>query len=499
MRTSWDNFSELAKRGGIIPVYQKVLSDLLTPVGAFLRIQQNTDFSFLLESVEKGRNARYSYLGRKPSRVFRSFGSVTQVFQNDEWSDCSQPILEIIEEINNSSRKPELDGLPDFCGGMVGFLGYETVPLWEPKVPTHKGDTLPDAVMMEFDELLVFDHVAQQVIVIANVNLGERDYTESQLQELYNKAHERIDTIGYELHRELEHQLPARQDRSSLKSNFKKEEFEEIVTQAKEKIVEGEIFQIVLSQCFFRDTGVEATTLYRALRTINPSPYMFLLDCGDFQIIGASPELLVKVNDSRMEVRPIAGTRKRGANEEQDRALEEDLLADKKECAEHLMLVDLGRNDVGRVCEYGSVKVSDYMVVERYSHVMHIVSDVEGTLRKDYSSMDALKSAFPAGTTSGAPKIRAMQLINQFEKDRRNVYSGAIGFFDYYSNMNTCIAIRTLVKEGKRVSFQAGAGIVYDSVPHLEYEETWNKARAIMKAIDFAEDGLVARNPGESE
>jgi anthranilate synthase component 1 len=336
--------------------------------------------------------------------------------------------------------------------------------------------------------MIAFDHLKGVAFVISNVNVVNKD----NLLDLFNEAHSRIDVIGETLHSDIDYQTPRRVEKSEVSSNFDQNTFESAVLKVKDHIREGDIFQLVLSQRFKRQSNVEPVTLYRALRTINPSPYMFHLKLKDFDIIGASPELLVKVQDGIVEVRPIAGTRHRGKTEAEDIALAEDLINDKKECAEHLMLLDLGRNDVGRVSEFGSVTVPEKMVIENYSHVMHIVSDVKGKLAADRDSFDALMSGFPAGTVTGAPKIRAMEIIHDLEPDRRDIYSGAIGFFDFTGAVNTCIAIRTMIMKDQTVFFQSGAGIVHDSNPTSEYNETVNKAKAIMAAIDFAENGLIA-------
>ncbi|MED5219211.1 MAG: chorismate-binding protein, partial [Candidatus Neomarinimicrobiota bacterium] len=347
---------------------------------------------------------------------------------------------------------------------------------------------VPDAVFMLFEDIIAFDHLKGTALVISNVNVNH----DSDMEPQFDQAHRRIDTIGELLHTDIDYQTPVKVAQSRVLSNLDQNTFEAAVLKAKEYIRDGEIFQLVLSQCFQRQTTVKPETLYRALRTINPSPYMFHLKLIDFDIIGASPELLVKVDDGTVEIRPIAGTRHRGNTEAEDIAMAESLINDEKECAEHLMLLDLGRNDVGRISEFGSVTVPENMVIENYSHVMHIVSDVMGKLANDKDSFDALMSGFPAGTVTGAPKIRAMEIIHELEPDRRDVYSGAVGYFDFAGNVNTCIAIRTMIMKDQTVYFQSGAGIVHDSDPTKEYEETVNKAKAVMAAIDFAENGLTA-------
>ena len=393
-----------------------------------------------------------------------------------------------IRKTQKKYNVPKLSDIPHFTGGLVGFMGYESIT-WVEDIPIYKQDELqcPDALFMLFHELIAFDHLQNQIILFSNVQIENG----MDLEQAYTDANLCIDKMGEDLHTDIDYQTPARLEQSKLHSNFTQAKFEDAVQKAKENIKAGDVFQLVLSQCFRRQTSVDPLTMYRALRSINPSPYMFHLKLNDFDIIGASPELLVKVEDDEIEIRPIAGTRQRGENAEADKLLADDLLKDEKERAEHLMLVDLGRNDVGRAAEFDSVNVKEFMVVEYYSHVMHIVSDVRGKLREGKDVFDALYSGFPAGTLTGAPKIRAMEIIHDLEPSRRGVYSGAIGYFDFTGDMNTCIAIRTMVMKDGTVYFQSGAGIVYDSDPKKEFEETVNKAKAINSAIDLAENGLV--------
>jgi anthranilate synthase component 1 len=413
----------------------------------------------------------------------------TTITENGRTIDVDTPFLDLLRETQSQYNMTKLPGIPSFTGGLVGYLGYETIA-WVEDIPIHDESDLvvPDSVFMLFEDMIAFDHLKGSALVISNVNV---DF-DHDLKKQFDAAHLRVDVIGESLHSDLDYQTPVRVEQSKVSSNFTQDTFESAVLKAKEHIVDGDIFQIVLSQRFERKTSVEPTTLYRALRTINPSPYMFHLKINDFDIIGASPELLVKVEDGIVEIRPIAGTRHRGETEAEDQVLADDLINDEKECAEHLMLLDLGRNDVGRVSEYGSVTIPENMVIENYSHVMHIASDVKGKLAKDKDPFDALMSGFPAGTVSGAPKIRAMEIIHELEQDRRNIYSGAVGFFDFTGNVNTCIAIRTMLLKDGSAHFQSGAGIVHDSDPTKEFEETVNKAKAIMAAIDFAENGLVS-------
>ena len=488
---SLKQFEDLASQGHqTIPVYKRILADLLTPVAAWMHLSENNDYAFLLESVEKGSQyARYSYLGINPTMILSNKDGKTFSTQNGKTIKIDGSFLDVLRNIQSKYNSINISGIPSFTGGLVGYLGYETIS-WIEDIPIHNKSALniPDSIFMLFEDIIAFDHLKGSALVISNVNVS----SSSKIIEQYNAANTRIDTIGESLHSDLNYQTPLQVKRSNVSSNFNKSSFIKAVSKAKSYIKEGEVFQLVLSQRFERKTNVEATNLYRALRTINPSPYMFHLKMKDFDIIGASPELLVKVEDNIVEIRPIAGTRPRGDNESEDEKFAKDLINDKKEQAEHLMLLDLARNDVGRVSKYGSVTVPENMIIENYSHVMHIVSDVKGELANDKDPFDALMSGFPAGTVTGAPKIRAMEIIYELEKERRDVYSGTIGFFDFSGNINTCISIRTMVIKDGTVSFQSGAGIVYDSDPNNEYEETISKAKAIMKAIDFAENGMTS-------
>jgi len=487
---TFNKFKDLARGCTTVPVYKRILADLLTPVAAWLHLSQKAKYAFLLESVEKGNQySRYSYVGINPQKILMHNNGKTTITENGKTIDIDTPFLTLLRETQSQYNMTKLPGIPSFTGGLVGYLGYETIA-WVEDIPIHDESDLdvPDSVFMLFEDMIAFDHLKGSALVISNVNVdSERD-----LKEQFDAAHLRVDLIGESLHSDLDYQTPVRVEQSKASSNFTQDTFESAVLKAKEHIVDGDVFQLVLSQRFERQTSVEPTTLYRALRTINPSPYMFHLKINNFDIIGASPELLVKVEDGTVEIRPIAGTRHRGVTEAEDQVLADDLMNDEKECAEHLMLLDLGRNDVGRVSEYGSVTIPENMKIENYSHVMHIVSDVKGKLAKDKDPFDALMSGFPAGTVTGAPKIRAMEIIHELEQERRDIYSGAVGFFDFTGNVNTCIAIRTMIMKDGTVHFQSGAGIVHDSDPTKEFEETVNKAKAIMAAIDFAENGLVS-------
>jgi anthranilate synthase component 1 len=488
---TFDEFKHLVSHGSkTVPVYKRILADLLTPVAAWVHLSKKAEYAFLLESVEKGNQyARYSYVGINPQKILSHKDGQTCITENGKSIEIDKPFLDLLRETQSQYNMVKLPEIPSFTGGLVGYLGYETIA-WIEDIPTHTDSAMdvPEAVFMLFEDMIAFDHLKGSALVISNVKVDSN----LDLKVQFDAAHSRIDIIGESLHSDVDYQTPVRVEKSEVSSNFNQDTFESAVLKAKEHIVDGDVFQLVLSQRFERQTSVEPTTLYRALRTINPSPYMFHLKIKDFDIIGASPELLVKVEDGIVEIRPIAGTRQRGLTDEEDRALADDLINDEKECAEHLMLLDLGRNDVGRVAEFGSVTIPENMVIENYSHVMHIVSDVKGILAKDKDPFDALMSGFPAGTVTGAPKIRAMEIIHDLEPDRRDIYSGAVGFFDFTGNVNTCIAIRTMIMKNGTVHFQSGAGIVHDSDPTKEFEETVNKAKAIMAAIDFAENGLVA-------
>tara|TARA_Y100000815_G_scaffold67834_1_gene57043 strand:- start:289 stop:1755 length:1467 start_codon:yes stop_codon:yes gene_type:complete len=484
-----NTFKRLAENYKTIPVYKRILADLLTPISAYMKLMKNSDYAFILESVEKGEQyGRYSFIGRDPLMILKSEHEKTQIWQDGNWQEESTSFLSVLRKTQKKYNAPKLSNIPHFTGGLVGFMGYESIT-WVEDIPIYKQDELqcPDALFMLFHELIAFDHLQNQIILFSNVQIENG----MDLEQAYTDANLCIDEMGEDLHTDIDYQTPARLEQSKLHSNFTQAKFEDAVQKAKENIKAGDVFQLVLSQCFRRQTSVDPLTMYRALRSINPSPYMFHLKLNDFDIIGASPELLVKVEDDEIEIRPIAGTRQRGENAEADKLLADDLLKDEKERAEHLMLVDLGRNDVGRAAEFDSVNVKEFMVVEYYSHVMHIVSDVRGKLREGKDVFDALYSGFPAGTLTGAPKIRAMEIIHDLEPSRRGVYSGAIGYFDFTGDMNTCIAIRTMVMKDGTVYFQSGAGIVYDSDPKKEFEETVNKAKAINSAIDLAENGLV--------
>ncbi|MBI2829817.1 MAG: anthranilate synthase component I [Chloroflexi bacterium] len=466
-----EEVKKLKGKGNLVPVYREIVADLETPVSAFLKINRNGN-SFLLESVEGGEQlARYSFIGTEPYKVLTTLGK-----------DKIDPLPAIADELNKYKIVP-VSGLPKFCGGAVGYLSYETVTRFEElPSPDHDPLGLPESLFMFVDTLLIFDHVTHKIKVLSHVQL------DGNIEKAYQQAITKIEALVDRLNQPLRLGQPKHPvTESKLSSNFSKEEFEQAVLKIKRYITAGEAIQVVPSQRLSRLTKAAPFDIYRALRTINPSPYMFFFDFNDFYIIGASPEILVRVEDGTVTTRPLAGTRPRGKTPAEDARLEQELRADEKERAEHIMLVDLGRNDIGRVSEPGTVVVSDLMEVERYSHVMHLVTNVQGKLRNDVTAFDALRACFPAGTVSGAPKIRAMQIIAEVEPEKRGPYAGAAGYFSFSGDMDMAIAIRTMVLTKGIAYTQAGGGIVYDSVPEREYEETMNKARALLNAISQAE------------
>jgi anthranilate synthase component I len=465
----------LAAQGNIIPIYREVRADLETPVSAYLKVARGA-YSFLLESVEGGeRQGRYSFIGTEPYRVY-------QGVHHD-----GDP-LTVVEEELARFRSVRVPGLPRFHGGAVGYLGYEAVTHFEPRVPITGPDVLglPESWLLFTDTLLVFDHLKHTIKVVSHVRL------DGDIDAAYRAAERRIDELIERLASPLG-ALPyvpfSGASAQDVTSNWEQEDFLNAVRRAKQYIVDGDVIQVVLSQRFSRETGAHPFEVYRSLRAINPSPYLFFLQYGDASIVGSSPELLVNIEEGLVEVHPIAGTRRRGENALDDERLAEELSNDPKERAEHIMLLDLGRNDVGRVAAPGSVRVTQQMDLEFYSHVMHLVSHVTGDLQEGMTAYDALRSAYPAGTVSGAPKIRAMEIIAELEPDQRGPYAGGVGFFDLSGNIETCITIRTLIMQGGVAHVQAGAGIVFDSDPETEYEECRQKARALLAAIDDAERG----------
>ncbi|MGB9147769.1 MAG: anthranilate synthase component I [Acidobacteriaceae bacterium] len=491
-------FLRLARSHTLVPLYRTLTADLETPVSAFLRLAAAEPECFLLESVEGGeRLGRYTYIGIRPSRRIVSHGREIDVTENGKTRRITGDVFALLRDALSGHTPARVPGLPPFTAGAVGFLSYDVVRQIE-RLPVSTEDDLglPDACLMFFDEVLAFDHVKKEILLIVTENLRRH-----KPQAAYTDALRRLDRLERRLAQPLP-KLSQRKPSGKLRfsSRTRKPAFLKAVERAKDYIAAGDIFQVVLSQRLDVEPGVDPFSVYRALRIVNPSPYMYFLRFGrrkpgakpgsnkqeTTHIVGSSPELLVRVEGRRVEYRPIAGTRPRGASEASDLAAEQEMLHDEKERAEHVMLVDLGRNDVGRVSEYGTVNVTNLMFVERYSHVMHLVSSIEGRLKKELSAVDALRSCFPAGTLSGAPKIRAMEIIEELEPTRRGIYGGSVLYADYSGNLTSCIAIRTLLVEGRKGFIQAGAGIVADSVPEKEYEESLNKARAVIRAIERA-------------
>jgi anthranilate synthase component 1 len=485
--TTFEEFTELATRGTFIPVCKEMVADLLTPVSAFLKIAEHSDHAFLLESVEGGEQVgRYSFLGKDPFLVLRSRQGRTIIDREGVRTEADAPFIETLRGLMAEFSAPFVSSLPRFTGGAVGYLGYDAAAWFEPVTLQGEDDGEDQAGFMVFDTVLAFDHVRHRILIIANARVTEGD----DLRSLYQFACAKIAFVERELERELS--KPPRQEAAPLAftSNVTREHFEDIVRTAKEYIAAGDIYQVVLSQRFETEIAAEPFTVYRALRHVNPSPYMYFLKMGERSIVGSSPEMLVRVEGRTVQTHPIAGTRPRGRSDADDQRLAEELAGNVKERAEHVMLVDLGRNDVGRVSTYGSVRVPTYMTVERYSHVMHLVSIVEGELAANRDRLDALVACFPAGTVSGAPKVRAMEIIAELERERRGVYAGAVGYLDFAGNLDFCITIRTVLVENGRAYVQAGAGIVADSNPRAEFEETRDKARAVMTALELAQAGL---------
>ena len=488
------DFLKLSRNHSLVPVYRTVTADLETPVSAFLRIAAEEPEAFLLESVEGGEHVgRYTFIGIQPYKKMVSRGESITVQEGRKSRSFTGDIFEELKRALNGHTPARLPGLPPFTAGAVGFFAYDVVRLIE-KLPSTAKDELgvPDACLMFFDQVLAFDHVKKEIHLMVTVDL-QREASEGA----YERAVRRLNRLEKRLASALPVQRKKRPDgKLKLAARTPKARFLKSVEKTKEYIAAGDVFQCVLSQRFDCEPGVDAFDVYRALRIVNPSPYMYFLRFGledsskkklaEAHIVGSSPELLVRVHGREVEYRPIAGTRPRSADEVEDRAIEADLRSDTKEVAEHIMLVDLGRNDVGRVSEFGSVKVKDLMFVERYSHVMHLVSSLEGKLRDGLEPIDAFRACFPAGTLSGAPKIRAMEIIEELEPARRGVYGGSILYADFNGNLDSCIAIRTLYMNGKQGYIQAGAGIVADSVPEKEFEECGNKARAVVRAIERA-------------
>ena len=487
---SREDFKDLAKKYNLIPVYKEILADMDTPVSAYKKMAPGP-YSYLLESVEGSEKwARFSIIGLDPMTIIKSKGRQIEIISHGETKiDTTDDPLSNLKAILSNYQVALVEGLPRFFGGAVGYLSYDMVRFIEHLPDISPDDlNLPDSVFVICKSILIFDNLQHTIKILTNVYVTNED-----TNKLYHQAIQQIETLIAKLRKMP---IPLRQrsvERKPLQisSNMDRERFEEMVRIAKAYIRAGDVIQVVLSQRFQNQLNdMEAFDIYRALRRINPSPYMFYLNWNQFFILGSSPEILVRVEDGKIELRPIAGTRPRGKTKEDDEILEKELLRDPKERAEHIMLVDLGRNDVGRVARYGSVEVNELMVIERYSHVMHIVSNVQGILDEGCDCFDVLKASFPAGTVSGAPKIRAMEIIEELESTKRGPYAGAVGYFSFTSNMDFCITIRSIIIKDNTIYFQVGAGIVADSKPSMEYQETVNKAKAMAGAIQMAAEGL---------
>lgn len=488
------DFHRLAEKGNLIPVYAEVVADMETPVSAYYKLTRGNDgngYSFMLESVEGEENiGRYSILGTNPQSIFVQHGKKGELITDGKATQIDGcDVFERVKKVLEKYEPVAVPGLPPFVGGAVGYAGYEVISEVEPTVVSPEANPIgtPEALFMITDSLLIFDKVLHTLKIISQAFVTDK--SEKALNDAYDKAVQRIKEHENKIRQPISFMPVDTENKSpdiKVSSNKSPEEYMSMVEKAKNYIVEGDIFQVVLSQRFCVETPCSPLAIYRSLRTVNPSPYMFLLNCKDFAIIGASPEVQAKCENRKITVRPIAGTRKRGKTEEEDFANEQDLINDPKERAEHIMLVDLGRNDVGRVAKTGTVRVDELMVVERYSHVMHIVSNVTGELDNKFDSDAVIRSSFPAGTLSGAPKVRAMQIISELEKEKRGPYGGSVAYYSFNGNINSCITIRTAVLKDGKAYFQSGAGIVADSDPKAEYEETCNKAKAMLRALELA-------------
>jgi anthranilate synthase component 1 len=491
LQPDYKEFSRLAREATLVPVVKTVTADLLTPVSAFLAVAEKEPHSFLLESVERGEHiGRYSFLGARPYMRVWSQGSDIHLEKGNRRERQTGDIFATLKKLLRAHRPAQIPGLPPFTAGAVGYFAYDVVRRLE-NIGDHAKDdvSVPDCVLMFFDRLLVFDHLRHQIHIIATA-----DVSAEKPRQAYDRALKDLAAIEKKLAAGLRsatwQKSKSKPGNMKVHASTSREQHMRRVQQAKEYIAAGDIFQVVLSQRVDFQPEVAPFNLYRALRTVNPSPYLYFLRMGDTHVLGSSPEMLVRVTGRKLEYRPIAGTHPRGKDEPEDHMLEEQMKSDEKERAEHVMLVDLGRNDLGRVSEYGSVKVHDLMYVERYSHVMHLVSALEGKLKPELDAIDALAACFPAGTLSGAPKVRAMQIIEELEPTRRGVYGGAVLYADFAGNLDSCITIRTMFMKGKRAYLQAGGGIVADSDPAKEYQETLNKAQAVLRAVEIARRGL---------
>jgi len=493
-RPDYKEFSRLARQATLVPVVKSVMADLLTPVSAFLAVAEDELQAFLLESVERGeRIGRYTFLGARPYMRVETRGPDTVVHRGKRVEHRQGNVVPVLKELLREHRPATFAGLPPFTAGAVGYFAYDAVRQLENIGKQAKDDLLlPDCVLMFFDRLLVFDHLLHQIHIIASA-----DVSRETPRRAYDRAVADIERLEKKLASGLRPEIWRRTTarhggKLKIHAGTSHGRFLSSVERCREYIAAGDIFQVVLSQRLDFTPQAAPFDIYRALRTVNPSPYMYFLRMGDTHVLGSSPEMLVRVSGRKLEYRPIAGTHPRGRDEVEDENLEKAMLADEKERAEHVMLVDLGRNDLGRVSEYGSVKVRDLMYVERYSHVMHIVSALEGKLRSDLDALDAFAACFPAGTLSGAPKVRAMQIIEELEPVRRGIYGGSVLYADFAGNLDSCIAIRTLLMKGKSAYLQAGAGIVADSDPEREFQECMNKARAVLRAVETARNGAVS-------
>jgi anthranilate synthase component 1 len=502
---SFDEFAELARGSSLVPVYRQLVGDTLTPVSAFCKIQEG-DWAFLFESVVGGeRVGRYSFLGSGPFLRFQAYERRVQVQElvqaEGSAARLGPPVelehpdpLKLLEEKVLAYRAPHLPGLPRFCGGAVGYAAYDAVRYVE-RLPHAPPDDrrLPDLCFAFYDRMVIFDHINKTIAAVAHAHVPGDD--KEALRRSYQATCQRVDRLVERLQQgvadlQLTDIAPVGDVQRPYRSNFEPQAFEAAVEKCKEYIKAGDIFQVVLSQRLQTETKARPFDIYRTLRVVNPSPFLFYLKAGPVCLVGSSPEIMARVEGDRLTIRPLAGTRPRGKTEEEDKRLEAELVADPKERAEHIMLVDLGRNDVGRVTRYGTVELSDALTVERYSHVMHLCSTVTGRLQPGKNAFDALRACLPAGTLSGAPKVRAMEIIDELEPHRRGPYGGAVGYVDFSGNMDTCIALRTMVLKGQTAYLQAGAGIVADSVPEREREETLNKARGLLRALEMAETQL---------
>ena len=484
----FDDFTKFAEPGKIVPVFRRRNADFITPVMAYLKLKDGRRPSFLLESVLKGEQlGRYSFIGINPFQNLTFRESNATVSGTNGRFRTNKRFFEVLKTELTKYRRVEIAALPCFTGGAVGFIGYDMVREIE-KLTSPPPDSvgIDDAVLGFYDDLVAFDHLRNEVILIANIRIDPT----TDLQAAFNAAEMRLNEMEERLNRPMPSPATFRCESDAFRSNFSEAAFGKAVCRAKDHIFAGDIFQAVISQRFRVPFAGEVFQVYRSLRNINPSPYLFFLDFIDYQLIGSSPEPLIRAEEGRMEIVPIAGTRPRGSSKEEDQANAESLLNDPKELAEHVMLVDLARNDIGKFSRHGSVRVTDFQTIERYSHVMHIISRVHGELAPGHTPVDAFQAAFPAGTVSGAPKIRAMEIIDELEPEKRGFYAGAVGYFDYGGNMDVCIAIRTLLAHKNTLYFQAGAGIVADSIPENEYVETLNKGMALKKAVEQAAEGV---------